>query len=234
MIKIFFKYYPKILKKLLFPSTIILSILSTLTYLYLTNQEISISIEALIKLAIAFLIYLFIVSLLGLFISYNRIIYLIYNSHQNNDSTNKSEIINPKKDTAVELKYIPYQFELEILNRNIIEYTVFIQRSWYPDEPKPGIESFLKAIIFSEPRCGKCQSDFYKHYGSIDYLECTNHDCDNDKKFYSDDVFTITQQIETKYKGNIRTNYDEYWKKYKKIYDDFTDKKYREFYKPSR
>ncbi|MCH7974753.1 MAG: hypothetical protein IH949_12885, partial [Bacteroidetes bacterium] len=217
MLKLLFKYYPKYFKKFLFPSTIVLSILSTLVYLYLADKQITISTDALIKLAIAFLIYLFSVSFLGFFIAYNRILYDVYYSSQKNISSIHSESIKPKKDKIEEQKYIPYQFELEILNRNIIEYTVFVKRSWYPDEQKPGIESFLNAIGFSEPRCGKCHTDFYKHYGSYEYLECTNRDCDNAEKFYSDDIFTITQKIETKYKGNIRTNYDKYWKKYIKV-----------------
>ncbi|MFA7421399.1 MAG: hypothetical protein WCZ90_17080 [Melioribacteraceae bacterium] len=234
MIKLLLQYFPSNLKKLLFPSSIVLSIISTIAYLYLANQEIIISQSALINLLIAFFIYLFLVSGVGVFISYNRILFHLYNKSNSSPSITITNETVSAVNKAKELKYIPWQFELEVLSKNIVEYTVFIRRSWYPDEPRPGLESFLEAISFSNPRCGKCHSDFYKGYRNYGYVECTSQECENNKRIDESELDTFSQQTIVQYKGNIRNNFDNYWKRYKKIYDEFTDKEYREFLKPSR
>ena len=103
MLKILWEYFPKKLKKYLFPSTIILSVLSTLAYLFISDQIISLSIQALMQLLLVFAIYSIIVTIIGFFISYNRIIYFLYDIKKNNYSNEqhsaqqKIKVINKKE-----------------------------------------------------------------------------------------------------------------------------------------
>lgn len=137
MIKLLWANFPKILKRYLFPSTILLSLFSTMLYLFISGQNISLSAQALIQLLIAFTAYSMLVIIIGLFISYNRILYFLYNSRNSLNPLNnpvlkgKNEIV-----PSNEKKFIPHKFELETLNHNILEYTVFIQRKWYPKDRK--------------------------------------------------------------------------------------------------
>lgn len=234
MIKILWDYFPKTLKKYLFPSTILLSVFSTMTYLFISGQNISLSIPALLQLVIAFVIYSIIVIIIGLFFSYNRIIYFLYARIK--DHNDRSHLLTAEKNLIIpikEKKYIPHQFELETLNHNLVEYTVFIKRKWYPNETIPGIESFINELGFSKPRCGICHSDFYVNHGAVESVECKNPDCKNKSRVYSSDLYSVNKQIETRFKGTVRNNFHKYWEKYQNIYDEFTKKNYEDYYEPN-
>lgn len=221
MINLLWKYFPKRLKRYLFPSTIVLSIISTIAYLFISNQKIVFSYTALLKLLIVFAIYFIIIISVGTIIAYNRIIYYLFKLKDVKAANNHISI--PEK------KYLPLRFELEVFNSDSLEYTIFITRKWYPNEARPGVESFLNEIYFSEPRCGKCHGDFYEL--NRDYLECVNPDCNINH--YSYDIKKLNERLQILYKGKVRNDYDKYWDKYQEIYDKFTNKKYDEYYEPS-
>lgn len=66
MIKLLWANFPKILKRYLFPSTILFSLFSTMLYLFISGQNISLSAQALIQLLIAFTAYSMLVIIIGL------------------------------------------------------------------------------------------------------------------------------------------------------------------------
>lgn len=137
-----------------------------------------------------------------------------------------------KDQIKIKKKTIPYEFELEVINYNFIEYTVLIKRRWLPTEEKPGVEDFLEAISFSKERCGECQSDFYVDYGSYNWYSCINKNCKNEKKIIENELFKYRSIAQTQYMGKIRNSYEKYWNTYNKIYDKFTNKNYEEYKDP--
>lgn len=221
----YFKYiwtfFPSLLKKFLFPSSILLAIVGNLLYQYISLNKIVISFQALFFIVVIFVSFSLVILLLGYILALHRI---AAHSHKT-DNNPKPKILKNK-----EKKKVPFQFEIEIINFKIIEFTIFVKRKWYPDENKPDVEDYIKEIEFSEPRCGICHSDFYVSYSSVKSYECKNSTCENNKVIYEREMYPFIKQIEAEFKGKIRNNFDTYWKKYVTKYDEFTNKKYHDYW----
>jgi hypothetical protein len=228
LIKLIWQNIHKNLKKLLFPSVIILPLIVAVLSQYISEGKLKYSDTALINFLLLFSAYLVVVIILALIISYSKIIYQMHQKLSQIDV--KPSISSSEKSIKINKKSLPMSFELGVINNNNIEYTVFIYRKWLPTEETPGIEDFIRAIHFSDGRCGKCQSDFY--VDSNNWYLCTNSKCENDIRISERDLYTIKEKAIAEYSGTVRNDYKKYWDAYKKIYDRYTNKNYDEYAKP--
>lgn len=159
------------------------------------------------------------------------------------ENTNYSETKFEKKK---QLKQVPSKFELSTITNKTLEWTVYLHRSFYPNQ-KPDIETFLSELIIDKsPICNVCKSDLTKRdlpgHMRLGYVwKCSNKKCDTiiqqNKKssieYYSGQLEPLKDESLNEFKRKIRSGeFDKYWNKYVEIYDTLTNKKYDDYFQP--
>jgi len=129
---------------------------------------------------------------------------------------------------------IPNHFKIDTIQVNQYIWTVVVERSWLPTT-RPDSNDFTERLLLNEPICKFCGSELHElNLNRVLYGVCPKEDCEGQKL----EPFNIgkigrTSEIELKvFKGKIRKNFDKYWNIYVKNYDEFTNKKYDDYWKP--
>jgi len=143
-------------------------------------------------------------------------------------------------------KQLKQKFELSTITNRTLEWTVYLHRSFYPNQ-KPDIETFLSELIIDKsPICNVCKSDLTKRdlpgHMRLGYVwKCSNKKCDTiiqqNKKssieYYPDQLESLKDESLNEFKRKIRSGeFDKYWNKYVEIYDTLTNKKYDDYFQP--
>lgn len=168
-----------------------------------------------------------------------HLILTILKTERKNKNLNESITLSKKssiskRTTKNPRKSISDDFVIDKINVKYYEWSVLVRRSWLPAN-KPDSEKFSKKVFLNKPICKYCCCDLFEleHNRKL-YLICPSEDC----KSSNSEPLTIgsinrTSEIELKViRGVIRKNFDKYWNIYVKKYDDFTNKKYDEFWSP--
>ncbi len=193
---------------------------------YLLQQQFKLSSQAfnaLLGSAILISVYF-----LFSFIYFGLRLITEYRNQKVSNSAGNHQIDIPSQQVKKK-KSLPSQFEIEVIGFEVCEFTIFVKRWWLPNLKPPGVEEFIRAIEFSDARCGTCHSNFYVKYH--DY-SCTNTDCKNKQTYSGDGLYSFTQKVKAKYFGDVRKEYKKYWDNYCSIYNDYTHDKPEEYADP--
>lgn len=183
------------------------------------------------KLQTTISIQLWILILIGLVVIYLTLTILKTerkNKELENNITLSEKLPNLKR------KSISDDFVIDKINENQYEWSVVVRRSWLPTN-KPDSEKFTKNVSLNEPICTFCRSDLLemKDFRKL-YLICPSEDCKGNRSEpftkYTIDQTSILKLKELR--GVIRINFDKYWNIYVKRYDEFTNKKYDDYWNP--
>lgn len=189
------------------------------------------------KLQTTISIPLWILILIGLVVIYLTLI--ILKTERKNKKLNENITLSKKssiskRTTKNPRKSISEDFVIDKINIKYYEWSVLVRRSWLPAN-KPDAEKFSKEVFLNKPICKYCCCDLFElEHNSKLYLICPSEDCKS-SNFEPLTIGSInrTSEIELKViRGVIRKNFDKYWNIYVKKYDDFTNKKYDEFWEP--
>jgi hypothetical protein len=154
------------------------------------------------------------------------------------DSSNVKRIKRPPKridskviiDTVYDENNDPY-----------IEYSVYVRRCWYPNK-KANVKEFINELSLENPICFECKTPFISSSTVHFFKECTGINCslrDNRMWKSSSDFNKIIggRVVLNNYKGKIIKDsklFEALWSKYEKWYNNFTNRKVKEYARPLR